>query len=171
MDGNTRRKKIIEILEGRKKAISGGDIAQMLGVSRQVIVQDMALLRASDYDIISTTRGYLLSQTSQPKFRRIIHVKHSTEDIENELNLIVDNGAEVLDVHVVHEIYGQIVTDLIIRNRSDVADFVKKVKEKKIVPLKELTAGTHHHTIEAESEEILDRVEDALRKNNYLLDN
>lgn len=170
MDGNTRRKKIIEIIKDREKPISGGDIAQMLGVSRQVIVQDIALLRALDYDIISTTRGYLLNQANEPEFSRIIHVKHSTEDIEDELNLIVDNGAEVLDVHVVHEIYGQIVTDLIIRNRSDVADFVKKVNEKKIVPLKELTAGTHHHTIKAESEEILDRVEEALRSNNYLLD-
>lgn len=170
MDGNTRRKKIIEIIKDREKPISGGNLAQKLDVSRQVIVQDIALLRASDYDIISTTRGYLLNHAGEPKYSRVIHVKHSTEDIEDELNLIVDYGAEVLDVHVIHEIYGQIVTDLIIRNRSDVADFVKKVKEKKIVPLKELTAGTHHHTIEAESEEILDRVEEALRKNNYLLD-
>ena len=64
-------------------------------------MQDIALLRASDFDIISTTRGYLLNQTSTPKFRRVIHVKHSTEDIEDELNLIVDNGAVVLDVHVI----------------------------------------------------------------------
>lgn len=170
MDGNTRRKKIIEIISDRKNPISGGDLAQMLGVSRQVIVQDIALLRASDYDIMSTTRGYLLNKVSVPTFRRVIHVKHTTDDIKDELNIIVDNGAEVLDVHVIHEIYGQIVTELIIRNRNDVADFVKKVKEKKIVPLKELTAGTHRHTIEAKSEEVLDRVEEALRRNNYLID-
>jgi transcriptional regulator of NAD metabolism len=81
----------------------------------------------------------------------------------------VDNGGKVLDVHVIHEIYGQIVTDLIIRNRNDVYDFVKQVNEKRIVPLKELTAGTHHHTIEADSEETLDKIEEALRKKNYLL--
>jgi transcriptional regulator of NAD metabolism len=97
-------------------------------------------------------------------------VKHSTENIEDELCTIVDNGGKVLDVHVIHEIYGQIMTELIIRNRSDVYDFVKQVQEKKIVPLKELTAGTHHHTIEADSEETLDKIEDALRRKNYLIE-
>jgi len=169
MDGNTRREKLIQKLRGRTKPISGGELAQMLGVSRQVIVQDIALLRASNLDVISTTKGYLLYQTKEIKFQRIIHVKHSTEDIEEELCTIVDNGGKGLDVHVVHEIYGQIETELIIRNRNDVYDFVRQVKEKRIVPLKELTAGTHHHTIEAESEETLDRVVEALRNKNYLL--
>lgn len=103
----------------------------MLGVSRQVIVQDIALLRASDFDIISTTKGYMLYQTEDKKIKRVFMVKHSTKDIEDELCTIVDNGGKILDVHVVHEIYGQIVTELIIRNRSDVYDFVEKVRTKK----------------------------------------
>lgn len=170
MDGNKRREKLIQIIKNRKNPISGNELSKMLGVSRQVIVQDIALLRASDYDIISTTKGYLLYQDKEPKFTRVINVSHSTEKIEDELCTIVDNGGRILDVHVIHEIYGQIVTDLIIRNRNDVYDFVKKVKEKKIVPLKELTAGNHRHTIEADDEETLDRVVEALRKKNYLLD-
>ena len=170
MDGNERREKLIEIIRASKKPISGGELANILGVSRQVIVQDIALLRASNIDIISTTKGYLLYQSKEAKYTRIINVKHTTENIEDELCTIVDNGGRVLDVHVIHEIYGQIVTELIIRNRSDVYDFVKQVKEKKITPLKELTAGTHHHTIEADSQETLDQVENALRKKNYLLD-
>lgn len=170
MDGNKRREKLIEIIKSSKKPVSGGELASLLGVSRQVIVQDIALLRASDIEIISTTKGYMLIQSDEAKYQRVISVKHSTEDIEDELCTIVDNGGKVLDVHVIHEIYGQIVTELIIRNRNDVYDFVKQVKEKKIVPLKELTAGTHHHTIEADSEETLDRIEEALRKKNYLLD-
>lgn len=170
MDGNTRREKLIQIIKKLTKPISGGELAQMLGVSRQVIVQDIALLRASDFNIISTTKGYLLYQIEDTKFQRIIHVKHSTEEIEDELCTIVDNGGKVLDVHVIHEIYGQIETELIIRNRNDVYDFVQQVKDKKIVPLKELTAGTHHHTIEADNEETLSRVVDALREKNYLLD-
>lgn len=169
MDGNTRREKLIQIIQDRTTPISGTELAQMLGVSRQVIVQDIALLRASDVDIISTTKGYLLYQTKETKVQRIIHVKHSTEDIEDELCTIVDNGGKVLDVHVIHEIYGQIVTDLVIRNRSDVYDFVKQVNQKKIVPLKELTAGTHHHTIEADSEDTLIRIENALREKKYLI--
>lgn len=171
MDGNERREKLIEIIAASKKPISGGELAQMLGVSRQVIVQDIALLRASDIDIISTTKGYLLYQSKEERHQRIIHVKHSTEDIEDELCTIVDNGGKVLDVHVIHEIYGQIVTELIIRNRNDVYDFVKQVNEKKITPLKELTAGTHRHTIAADSEDTLNRIVDALRKKNYLIEN
>lgn len=169
MDGNKRREKLIEILKASDKPISGGELSNLLSVSRQVIVQDIALLRASNIDIISTTKGYLLYQNKDAKYQRIIRVKHSTEDIEDELCTIVDNGGKVLDVHVIHEIYGQIVTDLIIRSRNDVYDFVKQVNEKRIVPLKELTAGTHHHTIEADSEETLDKIEEALRKKNYLL--
>lgn len=170
MDGNKRREKLIQILKDRKKPISGGELSQILDVSRQVIVQDIALLRASDYDIISTTKGYMLYQDEEAKYTRVINVKHTTEEIEDELCTIVDNGGRILDVHVIHEIYGQIVTDLIIRNRSDVYDFVKKVKEKKIVPLKELTAGNHCHTIEADDEETLDKVIEALRIKNYLLE-
>lgn len=169
MDGNERREKLIEIIKASDKPVAGGDLAQRLGVSRQVIVQDIALLRASDIDIISTTKGYMLYQSNEDRFQRIIHVKHSTENIEDELCTIVDNGGKVLDVHVIHEIYGQIVTELIIRNRNDVYDFVKQVNEKKIVPLKELTAGTHRHRIEADSKETLDRVEEALREKGYLI--
>ena len=84
MDGNTRREKLIELIQGRTKPISGGELAQLLGVSRQVIVQDIALLRASDFDIISTTKGYLLYQSKEITFQRTIHVKHSTEEIEDE---------------------------------------------------------------------------------------
>ena len=170
MDGNERREKLLQIIKTSKRPISGSELANMLGVSRQVIVQDIALLRASNINIISTTKGYLLYQTNDKKVQRVVHVKHSTENIEDELCTIVDNGGKVLDVHVIHEIYGQIMTELIIRNRSDVYDFVKQVQEKKIVPLKELTAGTHHHTIEADSEETLDKIEDALRRKNYLIE-
>ncbi|NLP35975.1 MAG: transcription repressor NadR [Clostridiales bacterium] len=168
MDGNERRENLIKILNQQSEPISGGKLSKMLGVSRQVIVQDIALLRASDINILATTKGYLMYPINQSKAKRIIKVKHTTEQIEDELCTIVDNGGELLDVHVKHEIYGKIETELVIRNRQDVYDFVKKVKEEKIVPLKELTAGIHQHTIQADSEEILDRVENALLKKNYL---
>lgn len=168
MEGNERRKNLIKILNQQSKPISGGELSKMLGVSRQVIVQDIALLRASDINILSTTKGYMLYPVEQPKAKRIIKVKHTTEQIEDELCTIVDHGGKILDVHVAHEIYGEIATELIIRNRNDVYNFVKKVKEQKIVPLKELTDGVHHHTIEADSEETLDAVERALKEKNYL---
>ncbi|MBH1941066.1 transcription repressor NadR [Mobilitalea sibirica] len=168
MEGNKRRENLIQILKEGTSPVSGGELAKLLGVSRQVIVQDIALLRASDINIISTTKGYLLYSIEQSKHRRVMKVKHTTQQIEDELCTIVDHGGKVIDVIVVHEIYGEINTELVIRNRSDVYDFVKKVKEKQIVPLKELTAGVHQHTIEADSEETLNRIEQALREKNYL---
>ena len=168
MEGQKRREKIIKILSGRMEPITGSELSKMLGVSRQVIVQDIALLRASDINILSTTKGYLIYPSDHSKAKRSIKVIHSTDQIEDELCTIVDNGGKLLDVYVVHEIYGEITTELVIQNRQDVYDFVKKVKEQKIVPLKELTAGVHMHTIEADSEATLDRIERALMEKNYL---
>lgn len=168
MEGNTRRENLIKILKDRPEPISGTELSKLLGVSRQIIVQDIALLRANNFNILSTTKGYLLYQQEYPRVKRILRVRHSTEQIEDELCTIVDHGGKILDVKVFHEIYGEIITQLIIRNRSDVYDFVNKVNEKKIVPLKELTAGIHSHTVEADTEETLDRIEQALRDKKYL---
>jgi transcriptional regulator of NAD metabolism len=169
MEGSKRREQLIKILNEQSEPLSGGDLSRLLGVSRQVIVQDIALLRASDINIFSTTKGYLIYQSKESYVKRLFRVKHTTEQIEDELCTIVDNGGKILDVLVIHEIYGEITTALTIRNRQDVYEFMKKVKERKIVPLKDLTDGIHQHTVEAESEETLDRIEKALITKNYLL--
>ena len=171
MEGSKRRELLIKILNEQAEPVSGGELSRLLGVSRQVIVQDIALLRASDINILSTTKGYLIYPTAELGAKRVFNVKHATEQIEDELCTIVDNGGKILDVQVKHEIYGEIGTQLIIRNRQDVYDFVHKVEEKKIVPLKELTDGIHKHTIEADNEATLDRVEKALAAKGYLLKN
>lgn len=168
MEGSKRREQLVKLLKEQTEPISGGELSRLLGVSRQVIVQDIALLRASEVTIISTTKGYLVYQNDLPRIKRVFKVKHSTDQIEDELCTIVDNGGKILDVLVAHQIYGEITTALIIRNRQDVYDFVKKVKEQKIVPLKELTDGIHQHTIEADSEATLDRIDKALREKGYL---
>jgi transcriptional regulator of NAD metabolism len=170
MEGRERREHLIKILMGKNEPVSGSELSALLGVSRQVIVQDIALLRASDINIFSTTKGYLIYQSDSSKVKRIFKVRHTTEQIEDELCTIVDNGGRILDVLVKHEIYGEITTELLIRNRQDVYDFVKKVKEKKIVPLKELTDGRHQHTVEADSEIALDRIEKALKDKGYGID-
>ncbi len=170
MEGQERRGKLIEILHNAKEPVSGTELAKKLGVSRQVIVQDIALLRAVNKNILSTTKGYMIYFQEKRKVNRCFLVKHTTDEIEDELCTIVDNGGKVLDVIVTHELYGEIAADLIIKNRLDVYDFVKQVKLKNTVPLKELTDGVHLHTVEADSEEILDKIESALREKNYLLD-
>lgn len=170
MDGFKRREQLIKILKEQAEPIAGAELSRLLGVSRQVIVQDIALLRASDINIFSTTKGYLLYHSDYTRVKRIFKVRHTTEQIEDELCTYVDNGGNILDVLVIHEIYGEIATALVIRNRQDVYDFVKKVKENKIVPLKELTDGIHQHTVEADSEETLDRIEKALKEKGYFND-
>lgn len=169
MEGKGRREQIIQILKSNKEPISGSEIAKRLGVSRQIIVQDIALLRAVNKNILSTTKGYILYYQDKEKVNRCFLVKHTTEEIEDELCTIVDHGGKVLDVIVAHEIYGQIATDLIIVTRQDVYEFVEKIKTKKTVPLKELADGVHFHTVEADSEEVLDQIEEALTKKHYLI--
>lgn len=170
MEGEVRREKIIEILQSEKAPVSGTELAKRMGVSRQVIVQDIALMRASYQDIISTNRGYLLyRQPEEPKrCRRIVKVKHRKEDIIRELDCIVDAGGKVLNVIVEHDIYGQLVGELVIQNRADVRKFMHKVEEYGTKPLTELTEGVHFHTIEAEQEEILDDVLAALTEQGFL---
>ena len=172
MEGDIRRKKILEILGEGRNPISGTELAGMMGVSRQVIVQDIALLRASCKNILSTNKGYILfEEENKPKYcRRTVKVKHKNEEIMKELSMIVDAGARVLDVVVEHDIYGQIMVDLIINNRSDVEAFVRKVEENKTKPLNELTEGVHFHTIEAENEQILDKAQNQLKEAGFLLE-
>lgn len=168
VEGNTRRENLITILRNHPDPVSGTELSKHLGVSRQIIVQDVALLRANNYNILSTTKGYILYQQEYSRVSRVLRVRHSTGQIEDELCTIVDLGGKILNVKVFHEFYGEIITQLIIRNRSDVYDFVNKVKEKKLVPLKELADGIHSHTVEADTEETLDRIEQALREKKYL---
>jgi transcriptional regulator of NAD metabolism len=121
MEGTERRSKIIELLKNSATPISGSELAKQLLVSRQVIVQDIALLRAVNKNILSTTKGYLLYYQEQQKVNRCFYVKHSTEQIKDELLTIVDYGGTVLDVIVSHEIYGSIEADLIIHSRAGAA--------------------------------------------------
>ena len=133
-------------------------------------MQDIALLRAVNRNIISTTKGYVLYYQEVQKVNRCFLVKHSDDAIEDELCTIVDNGGKVLDVIVMHDIYGEISTGLIIKNRQDVYDFVEKLKGNRTIPLMGLTGGVHLHTVEADSEAILDSIEKKLREKKYLIE-
>ena len=168
-EGEERRKKLLELISNTEEPLSGSVLAKQLGVSRQVIVQDIALLRAVDKNIISTAKGYLLYQQDIKKARRCFCVYHTTEQIEDELCTVVDLGGSILDVFVEHEIYGTITVDLNLKNRRDAMEFVERVRTNKTVPLKELTAGRHTHTIEADTEEVLDAIEAEFLKKGYLL--
>ncbi len=171
MDGDKRRAAILELLKENGQAISGTGLAEKLGVSRQIIVQDIALLRAVNKNILSTNKGYILFQETgqKNKIKRSFKIKHEEEDILEELYLVVDLGGRFVDVVVEHPIYGQITVDLIINNRKDAEKFVEQVKANRTKPLHELTDGVHYHTIEADSIETLDEIERELMQKGFLI--
>lgn len=169
VEGETRRKKIIDILTTSNKPISGTELSEMLAVSRQVIVQDIALLRAVNKSILSTNKGYLLYNNESKKFRKSFCVIHSDKQISDELETIVDNNGKILDVVIEHDIYGQITVDLIINSRRDIKEFISKLNSNKTKPLKNLTDGIHYHTVEVDVESDLDLIERELKKKGYLV--
>ncbi len=162
MTGEERRKEILEQIRNAQKAVSGSALASRFGVSRQVIVQDVALLRAAGSDIISTSRGYLLR--APQAFRRCFKMQHTDEQ------LAVDLGGCVVDVFIHHRVYGTITAELWINSRHKVETFLEDIRSGKSSPLKNITANYHYHTIEADSEEILDRIEERLREKGFLVE-
>lgn len=147
-------------------AVAGVTLARELAVSRQVIVQDIALLRANGTDILSTNRGYLLREEQAPT--RVFKVLHSDDEVEEELNCIVDLGGTVVDVFVYHKVYGVVRADMNIRSRMEVRRYLKTLEGGKSSLLKNVTSGYHYHTVRAESAEALDLIQEELQKRGFL---
>ena len=166
MKADIRRERLLLRLKKENNPISASTLANELGVSRQVIVQDIALLRAGGNDILSLARGYLLPKTAVCE--RALKLHHSDEDVEKELNLIVDLGGEVVDVFVYHRSYGLIRARMDIKSRLDVGEFLNDIKTGKSSLLKNVTSSYHYHTIRADSEKALDLIEKALKENGFL---
>ena len=169
MNGETRRTKIIHYLSNTSSPLSGDKLAEQFGVSRQVIVQDIALLRAANYMIMSTNRGYLMYPQHTSSYTRIFTVSHTTEQIADELYTMVDNGGHVRNVIIEHTVYGSITASLNLSSRHDVDVFIDKLTNSNSVPLKELSNDIHSHTVDADSNEALDIIEQALIKKGYLI--
>lgn len=167
MHGDQRRKLLLQMIQNTKTPISGTALAEKLGVSRQIVVQDIALIRAQGHQILSTNRGYRIEAPA--KFSRTFKVFHTDDQIEEELNAIVDLGASVDDVYVDHTVYGKIHAVLNISSRREVSLFLADLRSGKSAPLKNITSSYHYHTISASSEEILSLVEDTLRQKNFLI--
>lgn len=163
-----RREYMITLMQEAGRPLSGAQLGAKTGVSRQVVVQDIALLRREGYAIISTARGYCLEKKSNGWPSRTVKVYHTNEQVEDELTTIVDLGGCIVDVMVNHRVYGKVTAPLMIKNRRDIQKFVENLKSGKSTPLLNVTSGYHFHTITAENEEILDEIEAALKQKNYL---
>ena len=166
MNGNERRQEILRMLVSAQTPLSGAFLADHFSVSRQIIVQDIALIRADQYDIISTHRGYILHTPCKPT--RVIKVFHTDKEMEDELHIIVDYGGIAEDVSVNHHVYGQLSAPLKITSRRDVQKFLLEIKNGKSFPLNTITSGYHYHTLSADSEETLDIIIHELNKKGYL---
>lgn len=166
MNGAERRTKLIELLRQNNGAVSGTTLARQADVSRQVIVQDIALLRANGYDIVSTNQGYVLSETAS--YARVFKIIHTDDEVEEELCLFVDCGGHVEDVFVYHKIYNTVKAPMNIHSRLDIRKFMENLASGKSSLLKNVTSGYHYHTITAASEEILDYIQEQLDKRGFL---
>lgn len=166
MDGAGRREAIIEWLKESRTPVSGAELAKKYGVSRQVIVQDIALIRSGGRAVYSTHRGYVMEK--KKLFSRVYKVIHEDDEVEAEFNTIVDLGGHVRDVFIYHKVYGVVRADMDINSRFDVQRYLENLAGGKSQPLKNVTGGYHYHTVEADSEEILDRIQEALGKLGFL---
>ena len=166
MEGETRREAILAHLEAENKPVSGSRLSQLFGVSRQVIVQDLAVIRASTPGILSTTKGYVIQQDSS--FTREFKVRHSQDKAAEELNLIVDCGGHVKNISISHRVYGRVTAEMDIRSRQDVNEFAEALRNSRSTVLSSATSGYHYHLIEASSEERLDLIEKQLGEAGFL---
>lgn len=166
MKAHYRRKAIVNRLMSADTAISGSALSDEFGVSRQIIVQDITVLRGMGYDILSTHNGYILHKS--PLRERVFKLHHTTQQTEDELNTVVDLGGTVVDVFVWHKVYGKVAAPLNIFSRLQVKQFIEGVRSGKSTELMNITGGYHYHTVCADSEEILDSIRDALEKKGYI---
>ena len=167
MTGTERRTKIVELIQNSEKPLSGTALAKQCDVSRQVIVQDIALIRASGYDIISTNRGYIIQEPLERE--RVFKVNHTDEQLEEELYSIIDLGGTVVNVMVNHRVYGHMEAELRINSRRKVEAFMEDIRSGKSSPLKNITSNYHYHKVAADSEETLHLIEEALRQKHFLV--
>ncbi len=166
--GQERRQKIINILKDKKEYQNATQIAGIFGVSRQVIVSDIAILRAEGVEIVSTPRGYLLGSSAPTGIVNAVVCSHQKDEIRDEFYTIVDMGGCILDVIVEHHVYGQISAELNIRSRYEADLFIEKMAADDNKPLSALTGGVHVHSIETRTQEDFRRIYDALKEKGFI---
>ena len=169
MDAQRRREAIARVLERADGPVSATALAVEFSVSRQVIVGDIALLRAGGADITATPRGYVIPRVRAGQCCTLA-CRHEGGQMEEELNVMVDHGCTVLDVTVEHPIYGQITGPLNLSNRYEVSQFIARCREEAAAPLSQLTEGIHLHTVLCPDEQALARVRQGLRALDVLLE-
>lgn len=170
MDAKERRAKIKERLSMASQPITGTALAKELSVSRQVIVGDIAILRATGFLIYATPEGYMLpSPSDQAEHVAVYACRHGRAELAQELEIIIDNGGKVVDVVVEHPVYGEIRSTLMLSSRRQLSEFLHKIIDSGAEPLSIVTGGVHLHTVSAPSQEVLNQIRDELRAKGILI--
>ena len=168
MKAEKRREEILSLLGNTDNPIPANVLKERFNVSRQVIVQDIAVLRAGGYDITSTNRGYVLNVKVQAS--RVFKCRHSFDEIVDEGVLIIELGGKIEDIFVNHRVYGRISARLDLYNRTHVEELYRSLVSGASKPLMSVTDGYHYHTVSAASEEVLDEIETKLREKGFLIE-
>jgi uncharacterized protein len=167
--GDSRRRRMFAWMRSHPAPVRGDELARRFRVSRQCVVQDMAILRAGGREILATPRGYRLPGNSERSYQAVLACRHAPERAKEELEILVDHGVKVLDVIVEHPLYGELRGALEIESRADVQDFLRRVHGSRAALLSSLTGGVHLHTVEASRKEMISRATARLRARGFLL--
>ena len=170
--GDARHQLLVSTLKGANAPISGRELGLLTNVSRQVIVGDITLLKAKGEPIMATSRGYVYMhpQIEPKRIEKIIVCNHTSDQSEEELNILVDHGITVKDVKIEHPVYGDLTASVMVSNRNEVKEFIENIQRTNATFLLELTEGIHLHTIIADTEQEIENAENALRKAGMLVE-
>ena len=142
MNAAQRRERILTRLTGASEPMSASLLAGELGVSRQIVVGDVALLRAAGAQI--------------------------DEEMRAELYTVVDQGGVVVDVAVENPLYGELRGNLNLASRYDVDLFLRQAADTPECLLSRMTGGVHLHTLHCPDEASFRRVKAALAEKGLL---
>ena len=169
MKADERRSNIIEMLMKEKRAIKGTTLAESFNVTRQIIVKDIAILRAKGNNIIATPDGYMINEDNSNRVKSVIAVNHNDEEVIKEVEIVVKYGGIIEDVIVEHPLYGEIRGILMIKNLNDLNKFKNSLNQIDAKPLSMLTNGVHLHTISADSVENMELIKEELKESGFIL--
>ncbi len=169
---DARRTGLVAILRREPEPVTGSELSSQLGVSRQAIVNDVAILRASGEEIVGSPQGYFLGKRDPGRFEpnALVACVHDDEGARREMEILVDHGISVLDVVVEHPVYGEVRGNMMIASRADVDRYMELFLEGGVPALSSLTAGVHLHGVHAPSPDALDAAKRALRAEGLLLE-
>lgn len=168
MKAHDRRAEILSLIGNSGSPVAANFLSEKYSVSRQVIVQDIAILRAQGYGVISTNRGYVLG--SGLRAERVFKCRHTLDELVKESEIIISLGGKIEDISVNHRVYGKISARLELSTLRHAEELYRSLVSGASKPLMSVTDGYHYHTVSGENEQTLDKIEASLREKGYLIE-